>query len=159
MHLAVACCMKRTLACLCAVALSMVGCTENVDFDLAVDSGSSAPSFSWSNAPARLLEVFRCTSECPDVNGLPEGMARVTRSDLTLVWRLDAVSGVEAGSGALLSPLATNQPPRTVANAKLAVEGSAAAITSGAYLVRVVLLQGSVASASEGTRWATFRVP
>ncbi len=122
------------------------------------DEGSATPSFQWDTAPAREVNVFRCTDACPAIESLPTENGAVERNGLDQVWRLYAFDGVEAGEGAILSPVTVGQAPQSVKGRKVEASGAPERLKPGRYLVRVVLARGSAASGEWGIRWAGFRV-
>lgn len=143
-----------------SLALSVAGCEgDTIDFTLAVDRGETpTPSFRWDTDPARELGVFRCAADCPATDALPSDHGPVAAEGLTLVWKLEGLSGVEAGEGVIPSPVTFGAVPTGAGGTRIDAIGDATVLAPGNYAVRVVLSRGSVVKAEWGVRWATFRV-
>lgn len=114
------------------------------------------PAFSWDGDPARRFDVFRCSTECPDIATLPGYLEEDSPTPGTPMWSMAGTQSPHAGEGTMRSPIIYSvTPDRTVSTTVAPV-----ALTPGNYLVRVVTMEKiGMIRAAWGTGWSRFTIP
>jgi hypothetical protein len=133
--------------------LAGAGCQAGYDFQAQLERRADGSlRIAWEGSPSREVDLFRCQGGCPaqlpgyleQPDPRPPGTA--------LRWQVSQVDGVEAGQGALGSPLTAGAaPPGSTESVALSLP-----LDRGAYLVRVVQGEGNYFRASWGTAWASL---
>jgi hypothetical protein len=136
-------------------------CTDYFEFEAtATDLNSGRPVVSWDDELAREFTVYDCVDVCPPLSSLPNYDEAQSpfgdNSEVTAIWHLESVMGIETTTGALPSPVVFGILEDGVG---YNIGEPADALAPGNYLTRIIVGGGGLFNASFGTAWLSFVIP